>query len=458
MGINKQEMKGGSLSALTGIISGAKKNERRFFSSDSSYTGFHNIVDAGDYIFRVCPPHDKGDAAYFPFRFSQLPVEVDEYKDGEKTGEKVVKNKKIFIATQHCDAMDVDPIELYIEYVMERANDEFDSKEDRKKFTAPIFGFRGKDKKWVWGITPSTEYVCYAFDTESKLGRLQLREGWLNDLLKAANDGEGEMPDVDPYSDPVEGHPFKITKQQDANKKWEYPIVKINPNSSTKETWEAFYERTALTESQMKELQSKEPLRKLYINSYTKRDFDLALEGLRRFDKKWEYGIFNNTEFIEKLEELALKVPADPEQENEDKKSGKDIEQAFTPKANPQQAAKPTAKAKQVDSEPEFNPLMPKYKRALKTYLKSEYGEDEAILAQVPSDFPTLEAWYTTMMEGEELPLVFDEPVAETEEAEETKAVEEETTEEESEEDFVGDESQQAFEKQLEALRRKRQG
>lgn len=445
MALKRQGLKGGSLAALTGVMNNAKKKEKRFFSGDSFYTGFHNVND-GDNIFRVCPPHEEGGAAYLACRRSQLPVEVDEYKDGEKTGEKVVKDKKIFIATQHCDSMEKDPIELYIEFVMERANDEFDDKKDRQKFTAPIFGYRNREKKWVWGITPMTEYICYAYNEASELARLQLRESWINDMLKAANDGEGEMPDIDPYSDPVEGHPFKITKQKTEKGKWEYPIVKINPDANKRESWEAFYERTALTEKQLEELKSKESLSKLYINSYSQSDFNLALDGLRRFDKKAGYGIFNNSEFLEQLEEISKTVPEDPKQEEKDKKSGKDIEQAFSGDKKEEAPQTPAT------SEGEIDMRIPRMKRALKKFIKDEFGDNKDLLNQVPNELETLQVWHDKMMEGDDLPLKFEdeEPASET-------TPETETTQEQ-EGDFMGDEDEQAFQKEIANLRNRRRG
>ena len=53
----------------------------------------------------------------------------------------------------------------------------------------------------------------------------------------------------------------------------------------------------------------------MYKNVYTMRDFNLALDGLKRFDTLNNYRIFDNDEFVEELNLIAETVPEEPETE-----------------------------------------------------------------------------------------------------------------------------------------------
>jgi len=158
---DRSKFKGAKLSANKDSQKSAQENNKSF-GNDGGRVGFLTI-DEGKNVFRILPPHpdDTIGAAYLPKRVSSLQCEVPVYKDGEDTGKTEVKAKNIFIATQH-GGLPKDPIELYIDYVRKRANDEFQDKDDRAKFLYPITGWRGPKGDWNWGISPKTSFVAYA--------------------------------------------------------------------------------------------------------------------------------------------------------------------------------------------------------------------------------------------------------------------------------------------------------
>ena len=79
-----------------------------------------------------------------------------------------------------------------------------------------------------------------------------------------------------------------------------------------------------VTDDQLKELSKYQSLEERFFDSYNTRDFNLAVEGLKRFDEKYEYGIFEDKEFIEELKAIEKLVPAEKES-----KEDKELTDAF---------------------------------------------------------------------------------------------------------------------------------
>ena len=150
-----------------------------------------------------------------------IDCDVNVYEDGERTDKIERKRKKIVSATVHSDFLkdlgsEGDPIELYIKLITDRAHEEEVDKTKRNKILAPITGFRGKDGKWNWGITPMNSYLVYAWDEDGKLGKLELFSKWVREMDKitAELEIEGDVLDVDPFSNIDEGYPVIINKDK----------------------------------------------------------------------------------------------------------------------------------------------------------------------------------------------------------------------------------------------------
>ncbi len=122
-------------------------------------------------------------------------------------------------------------------------------------------------------------------------------------------------------------------------------------------------------------------LKELYVDSYTTRDLNLALEGLKNLESQHpEYDVLSDPDFEELVKKLYEVVP-EPKEVAEDA-----VEQAF----------------KREESN-EITPL--KMKKFLREYIAENYSEDGYTLPNLSKD--DLSRWYTLAMEGEELP--FDE-------------------------------------------------
>lgn len=376
----------------------------------SNRPGFHTIVEGRNFR-RIAPAHHIGEPAYRAKSTVSLECEVPEYDgEGNPTGKKEVKKKNIFIATQHSTILTEDPIVMYIDAVKKLADDKFKDQKDRASFLAPVNGWRGKDGKWNWGIKPTIDYVCYCWDEKGVLGREQLYPGMLDDMKKvsiARNDDNKEIvPDI--FTKLDDGYPLIITKQKKEKGGFEYIISCDMPSESKRETWDQFFDRHRVTDEQLIDFMEKESLADLYKNVYTMRDFNMAVDGLQRFDKANKYGIFDNDQdFLDDLAALKSKVPA---------WEAKDGEANATPAPETAPAARPTPKVETKVEQPKgmapntsfdkpagtsadaVPPLA--MKRALRAYIAENYPEKS--LPEL--DAQTLVNWYNLTLIDEELP------------------------------------------------------
>lgn len=395
----RDKFKGAKLSALKEVQKDAEANKKSFYENDGR-VGFLDVVE-GRNIFRIMPPHpdDKIGAPYLPCRRTMLKCEVETYKDGEATGQFEVKNKYVYIGTQH-GGLEKDPIELYIDYVKKRAEDEYSSKEDRQKFLAPITGWKGKDGKWHWGIIPSTSYICYAVK-DGKLGRFELYESWIKEMDKlSATEDPDDVMQIDPFSDPNEGAPLIITKGKNDKGKTEYIITKDEPSRAKRESWTDFFERTQVSDAHLEELLKQKPLSDLYGKDvYTTRDFDLAIDGLRRFDEENKYGIFDNEDFLSELEKIQSQVP-EPKDKDDDIRENFGMKKENTSKSVRKEEVEESYE-EDINEDPRYD--MPFIKRTLKKFIVKEYGEE--CINQLPKDDKTLIKWFELYEEGEDLPI-----------------------------------------------------
>ena len=76
---------------------------------------------------------------------------------------------------------------------------------------------------------------------------------------------------------------YLIEKNKESGK-WKYTI--INETLKKGEDWDGFFKRNRVSDAQLKDLSEMKSLKELLVNVYTARDFDFAIDGLKRFDKK----------------------------------------------------------------------------------------------------------------------------------------------------------------------------
>ena len=357
----------------------AKKVSRNFSSGGSNRPTFHKVEEGSNW-FRIAPAHDPKDSPYVPIRKTMLRCEVDVFEDGEPTGEKEVKLKNVLIATQHGKGITKDVVETYIDYVYKRANEEFSDKDDRTRFLNPITGFKARGK-WNPGIRPSTNWVTYAWDKSGALGRLELYDSWMKEIREvSARESEDEAITIDIFSDPDEGFPLLIEKNKE-NNKWKYTVV--NETLKKGEDWDDFFKRNRVSDSQLKDLMEVRSLKELLVNVYSIRDFELAIDGLKRFDKENKYDIFKDDEFLKEVEECEAQVVAATEGEsNEEKEKSPAVE---SEKSKEKSTVKPI-----------------EMKRFLREYISENYGDDVELPSSLKGE--ELKEWYLLAKDGDELP------------------------------------------------------
>ncbi|MFA5582751.1 MAG: hypothetical protein WDA09_00940, partial [Bacteriovoracaceae bacterium] len=248
--LDRSKFKGNSFETLDKEKERAENALPKFGGGDGR-AGFHQIKDGKNYR-RIAPAHEPTDPAYRAKSTIWLECEVPEIdSDGKETGKVEIKNKSIFIATQHSD-LKADPALMYIEAVQRRANDEFTDKDERSKFMQPINGWRDRNGKWNWGIKPDIKFVCYAWDEDGKLGREELWPKWLDEMKRISvsrTPDTGEIiPDI--FTDPDEGYPLNIFKTKNEKGKFDYNIDCELPNATTRESWGDFFDRTRVSDEQ----------------------------------------------------------------------------------------------------------------------------------------------------------------------------------------------------------------
>lgn len=323
MSFDRNKWKPASLKANKEL---SEKVEELTKSQSDGRPGFHDIKE-GINIFRICPPHNPEHPSFEPKTVTWLPQEVDEMKDGKATGKKIISNRPIFNSRVHAGTKK-DIVEEYVNFVYKLITDAIQDKDERSKKLAPINGWRGKDGKWNSGIRPSTSYVFYAFK-DGKLARLELYKTD-KDRMEELNISEDpdEVIQTDCFSDPNEGVSLIINRQKDTKTgKFENILNKREFNPKKYKSWDEFMQSEMLTDDQLMELEKAESLHKLYSDAYKRSDFEKALKGLKIFDEKNEYGVFDHDEFLDICGEIDSYYPEDDTTgSDEESKSGDSTE------------------------------------------------------------------------------------------------------------------------------------
>ena len=344
MAFDRSKYKAASLSKVSETVQQTKQFDT-YFGGKGDYAQFWKQKD-GITVKRVLPAHEPGDSPYVPMLTAMLKCEVDDKdKDGNVIGKKIA-NKKIFLATLH-GGYPYDIIEEYIKRVYEQA-EQLQDKDERARFLNPITGYRmgGKNGTWVPGIRPQLEYVYYAL-IEGKIWRDSLKPKQMEALNKESADlcAQNDTAAVDMFSDPSTGFPIQWSRGKDDNNKTVETLKSLPLKMG--QTWEDYFDKNAVPDKVLEELDGFPSLQKLYVDCYKKRDFDYALDGLKRFDDANKYQIFAQDDFLDMIEQLQEMV----EEKTGDKPSGADdlpfgpSEEEKKPAAAPASKKAPTAKA-----------------------------------------------------------------------------------------------------------------
>lgn len=434
-----------------------KQAEKTMYKGSKSYTGFAT-VQKGKNIFRVVPAMGK---AYVACKMSKLRVEVPTYDANGKVTGKEVKDKNVFCADIHGKNLlkGKDPIVLYCDYVRKKASEEYQDDTERRKFLNPIMGYK-KGNKFVWGINPSLAYVCYVYQGTKNFARLQLYGTWMNRIKEISVEmSDDETVSFDIFSQLEGAYPLVITMGEDDKGKKTYSLSAGIPKKG--QTWDDFFEETVIPDEDMEYFLNEVPtLEEIYKDVYSQKDFNMALDGLKRFDEENGYDIFADDGFLMEIEEMAALIPEDGGKDDEDDEEDETPKKKPASKPNkvkkepepddateadeeeekpaPRKRTPASAPAKEKAAKVASYPPLSKMKKFLEDYIGEEYSE-----AELPDDLTIAEvrSWYDLAQAGEALPFPEDfDDEAPTETAADPEPDGEPENEEESKEESPVDE------------------
>lgn len=426
-----------------------KQAEKTMFKGSKSYTGFAT-VQKGKNVFRVVPAMGK---AYVACKMSKLRVEVPTYDENGKVTGKEVKDKNVFCADIHGKNLlkGKDPIVLYCDYVRKKASEEYQDDAERRKFLNPIMGYK-KGNKFVWGINPTLAYVCYVYQGSKDFARLQLYGTWMKRIKEISVEmSDDETVSFDIFSQLEGAYPLVITMGEDDKGKKTYSLSAGIPKKG--QTWDDFFEETVIPDEDMEYFLNEVPtLEEIYKDVYSQKDFNMALDGLKRFDEENRYDIFADDGFLTEIEEMAALIPEDDSKDDKDdeapkkKPASKPKEVKKEPEDEDEEEEKPSSRKKAPASAPAKEkaakvasyPPLSKMKKFLEDYIGEEYPE-----AELPDDLTIAEvrSWYDLAQAGEALPFPEeDDDEAPTETAADPEPDDESENEEESKEESPVDE------------------
>ncbi len=393
MKFDRSKFKKQSVEDLDSEVKQAEKTMRK---GGKSYTGF-TTVQKGKNIFRVAPSMGK---AYVACKTSKLRVEVPTYDENGNVTGKEVKDKNIFCADVHGRNLlkGKDPIVLYCDYVRKKASEEYQDDTERRKYLNPIMGYK-KGNKFVWGINPTLAYVCYVYRGNKDFARLQLYGTWMNRIKEiSVEQSDDDTVSFDIFSQMEGAYPLVITMAEDDKGKKTYSLSAGVPKKG--QSWDEFFEETAIPDEDMEYFLNEVPsLEEIYKDSYRAKDFEMALDGLKRFDEENGYDIFSDDEFLNEIEEMAAMLPDDSQSE-EDKKTPFDEDEDKEEKPAPKKQVAKAPAAEKAAKVASYPPLS-KMKAFLSQYIDEEYPGME-----IPSDLTITELreWYDLAQKGEALP------------------------------------------------------
>lgn len=296
------------------VLEDAQKLEKKIESEkyQNNRTKFISLKEQGSIICKIMPPHESSDVAPY-YRTSstvwlEIPVEAEDEK-GEKIIDPKTRKPKIDIQKRSVfngrihGGLSKDAVELYIKYATEKINEDEDTRAENLEILNGNYATKTQGLSF---INNSIVYIALIdkddpFRKQGPIHLLTLNKSMKKDMLMLAESDDDEPASSDIFSDVDEGNAVKF-KVKDENGRISYHVntwsSKATKNSSIVPT----------TDEVLNEFSKLDSLTNLYVNSYSMRDFDLALSGLKYFDKKNKFGVFNIEEFTDELESLKAEI------------------------------------------------------------------------------------------------------------------------------------------------------
>lgn len=294
-----------------------KEQETKRPTSGGNFDRNYLTVENGDNKFRIFPAHPEGGGQSFAeakcVSFLSVRTAVRDDK-GQPTGEYEIKRRPVFNAKVHGN-LPKDLVEEYLRVAKKIAIPEFtEDAEEQKKIWNKIVGMEG--------VKPIDTWAVYAAKIEGEtwsLGLLELKKSMKSQLTERALEfTSGDVQSPDPFSDPDDGVCIIINKSgQKLDTEYR---VSLETRKSGKFNTE--YVPTPISDEMLEQWAKLKPLHEIYVDVFTRRDFELQLDGLQRFDQelakqKYPIRVFERPEFLAAVDELLELVPEPVEEEDE---------------------------------------------------------------------------------------------------------------------------------------------
>jgi len=273
-------------------------------------------------------------------------------KDDKGNEIKELRPKPVFNSKIH-GGTPKDIVEEYIAFAEKVAKENFPTSLDKQKdFLAPIKG--GFGTKFD-GLLVRQTWVMYADligdDGKKTFGRLEVGRAVKQRLNAiAASESPNDPLGTDPFTDIVDGRAVKITYDGNAKKSQDYYTTEID---STFDKVTKMIKLYPLSDEDLEKFLTYPSLASQFKNVYSKKDFNLAIEGLKNFDDEFKLGIFGYEAFLDIAEEIEAYYP---DVENPTDGEGQEEEEVeeMKPVAKQPTKAKPIAKKPVVEEEEEI--------------------------------------------------------------------------------------------------------
>lgn len=262
--------------------------------------------EEGNNDFRFFPSTEEG-VAFMQLRHThRLPIEV-ENEDGTK---EIKERKPVFNSRTHGGTAK-DIVDEYCEFLEKREVDRISQQKlSKKEFGAAIKQVMAPVNDWKKGIRPEFRWTGYAAKLEwNDDGSIKSKEkgvfdfsfsvGKKMDSLAQSQDRRGKVTTTNPFIDIDTGAILVINydKKRDPAEMYQLSIDPSDPIA-----WE---------DSDLEWLDQQRSLAEQYIGSYRRLDFELAMEGLKRFDERNSFGVFDDPAFQAIVEEISGYYPED---------------------------------------------------------------------------------------------------------------------------------------------------
>ena len=165
-------------------------------------------------------------------------------------------------------------------------------------------------------LNPSYTWLCYADkvdgDNELKAKLWEFKKMVRDGLNKLTfSEDEDDVIETDPFTDPDEGLMVCVTYRKNPNRKKGENYYEVDFGKKPK--------ARPLTDEELEYFASLKPLNEV-LSHYGMKDFERALSGLQTFDEENEIGLFDDDDWLEKVEEVKAQYDGDEDDEEPKKK------------------------------------------------------------------------------------------------------------------------------------------